>query len=239
MQPSQNGLELLGLSGGDRICKDRSFTVLRHPGNALRREVGVQHHHLAAVQQLAAAGQHPGGEILVNVHVRHGQLHISGLIVDEQVGGGVATGDHRRLGDVDAQLAAYCRQLLGVHVVAEGRDQPHIQAHEAHVVGDVPAHAAGAHAHGTGIGVLTHQGLIGPAADVHIHAAHYGDIGAACHNIPLAGDAALFHQIGDVYRHAGAGDACPVRQLLLGDHRIRLDPVEDLSLTLCHGSLLS
>ena len=46
------------------------------------------------------------------------------------------------------------RQLLGVHIVAEGGQQPHIQPQQAHVVGDVPAHAARAHPHPAGVGVL-------------------------------------------------------------------------------------
>ena len=151
----------------------------------------------------------------------------------------MAAGNHRGLGDVDAQLAAHRRQLLGVHIVAKGRDQAHIQSHEAHVVGDVPAHPAGAHAHGAGVGVLAHQLLIGAASDVHVHAAYHGDIGAAGDDISLAGDAALFHQIGNMHRHTGAGDARPVRQLLLGDGGVRLDPVENLPFALRHGVLLS
>ena len=39
----------------------------------------------------------------------------------------MTAGDHRGLGDIDAQLAAHRRQLLGVHIVAEGCQQPHIQ----------------------------------------------------------------------------------------------------------------
>ena len=144
--------------------------------------------------------------------------------------------NHRGLGDIDAQLAAHRRQLLGVHIVAEGCQQPHIQPHQAHVVGDVPAYAAGAHPHPAGVGILCHQFLTGPAADVHVHTAHHRDVGAAGHDVALSGDAALFHQVGNMHRHAGPCDARPLRQLLLGDHGIRFDPVEYLPFPLGHAA---
>ena len=147
----------------------------------------------------------------------------------------MAAGNYRRLGDVNAQLAAHGRQLLGIHIVAEGRDQAHIQSQKAHVVGNVAAHAAGTHAYGAGIGIPRHQLTVRTAADVHVHTAHHGDIRTAGDDVPLPGDAALFHQVGDMHRYAGAGDPRTVRQLLLGDHGVRLDPVEDLSFSLRHG----
>ena len=151
VEPAQHGAELLRLGRGYGVGKDRRAAVFRHPSHRFRRQIGVQHHHLAAVQQLAAALQHLRREMVVNVHVRHRQLHVAALVVDEEVGGGVPAGDHRRLGNVYAQLAAHRRQLLGVHIVAESREQPHVQPQQAHVVGDVAPHAAGAHAHGAGV----------------------------------------------------------------------------------------
>ena len=233
---SQHRPQLLGLHRGHGVGKNRGVAVIRQPCDALRREVGVDDHHLTALQQLLAPRQHTGRQIPIDVHIRHRQLHIPLLVVDEKIGGGVTAGDHRGLGDIDAQLAAHRRQLLGVHIVAEGCQQPHIQPHQAHVVGDVPAYAAGAHPHPAGVGILCHQFLTGPAADVHVHTAHHRDVGAAGHDVALSGDAALFHQVGNMHRHAGPCDARPLRQLLLGDHGIRFDPVEYLPFPLGHAA---
>ena len=102
-------------------------------------------------------------------------------------------------------------------------------------MGDVPAHAAKAHPHHAGVGILHDGDLAGPAADVHIHAAHHGDIGGRVDDVAFAGDIALFHQVGDVHRHGGSGDARLVRQLLLGDQGVLFNPVQKLPLTLGHG----
>ena len=76
----------------------------------------------------------------------------------------------------------------------------------------------------------------GPAADVHVHAAHHRDVGSRVDDVPLAGDIALFHQVGDVHCHGGPGDARLVRQLLLGDQGIFLNPVQQLPFPLGHGT---
>ena len=85
-----------------------------------------------------------------------------------------------------------------------------------------------------GIGVPGHQGPGGYRADVHVHAAHYRHIRVGADDVALAGDAALFHEVGYVYRHAGAGDTGLVRQLLLGDHGVFADPLQQLALSLGH-----
>ena len=85
-----------------------------------------------------------------------------------------------------------------------------------------------------GIGVPGHQLPGGHRADVHVHAAYHRHIRGSADNVALAGDAALFHQVGYVHRHAGAGDAGLVRQLLLRDHGIFPDPLQQLALSLGH-----
>ena len=174
--------------------------------------------------------------MLVDFHIADGQRHIALFIGDEEISGGAALGDDGGLGDVDAQFAAAGGDLLGVDIVAEHRHHPDVHAQQGHVVGDVPAYAAGAHPHPAGVGILCHQFLTGPAADVHVHTAHHRDVGAAGHDVALSGDAALFHQVGNMHRHAGPCDARPLRQLLLGDHGIRFDPVEYLPFPLGHAA---
>ena len=75
----------------------------------------------------------------------------------------------------------------------------------------------------------------GLPADVHSHAPHHGHVRRGVDDVALAGDVALFHQVGDVHRHGGPGDARLIRQLLLGDEGIFLDPVQKLPFPLGHG----
>ena len=121
-------------------------------------------------------------------------------------------------------------------VVAIGGQEPYIQTHEAHVVGNVPSHAAQRHTDPAGVGVRGNQRREGPSADIHIDAAHYHDIAAAAQDVALTGDVALFHQVGDVDRGGGPGDAQPVRDSLLGDHGVSFNELQNLPLPLRHGA---
>ena len=53
-------------------------------------------------------------------------------------------------------------------------------------------------------------------------------------DVALTLDDALFHQVGDVDRYRRAGDARPIRQLLLGNEGILFDPAQDLPFPLGH-----
>ena len=101
-------------------------------------------------------------------------------------------------------------------------------------MGDIPSNAAYTHGHGAGIGIPGDHGRKALSADVHVHAADHHHIGARAQHIALPGDKALFHQVGNMNRHRGAGDPRLFGQLLLGDHRIFLDPAKDLAFTLGH-----
>ena len=232
---AQHRLQLHRLGGGHRVGKQGGGTVIRQPLNALGGDVGVQHHRLTGVQQRLPLGQHLRGQVLVDFHIADGQGHVALFVGDEEVGGGAALRDHRGLGDVDAQLPAACGDLLSIDIVTEYRQQTDVHAQQGHIVGNVPAHAAQAHPHHAGIGVPHDGNLTGPAADVHIHAAHHGDVGGRVDDVALAGDVALFHQVGDVHRHRGPGDPRLVCQLLLGDQGVLFNPVQKLPLPLGHG----
>ena len=235
MEPPQHAPQLHRLGSGDRVGENGDGHRLGQILDALFGDVGIQHDHLAGGQQLLPSGQNLGRQVEVDVHVADGQGHVSVFIVDEKIGGGAPAGNDGGMGGVDAKLRAAGRDLLGVEIVSEHGQKPHVQPKEAHVVGDVASHAAQAHAHGTGIGILSHQGTGGGAADIHVYAAYHRHIRGGADDIALAGNVSFFHQVGNVHRRGGAGDACLVRQLLLGDHGVFLDPVQDLSFPLRHG----
>ena len=232
---AQHRLQLHRLGGGHRVGKQGGGTVIRQPLNALGGDVGVQHHRLTGVQQRLPLGQQLRSQVLVDLHIADGQRHIALFIGDEEISGGAALGDDGGLGDVDAQLPAACGDFLGVDIVPEYRQQTDVHAQQSHVVSDVPPHTAQAHPHHAGIGVPHDGDLAGPAADVHIYAAHHSDIGGRVDDVALAGDVALFHQVGDVHRHGGSGDPRLACQLLLGDQGVLFDPVQKLPLPLGHG----
>ena len=232
---AQHRLQLHRLGGGHRVGKQGGGTVIRQPLNALGGDVGVQHHRLTGVQQRLPLGQQLRSQVLVDLHIADGQRHIALFIGDEEISGGAALGDDGGLGDVDAQLPAACGDFLGVDIVPEYRQQTDVHAQQGHVVSNIPPHAAQAHPYHTGVGVLHDGDLAGPAADVHIHAAHHSDIGGCVDDVALAGDVALFHQVGDVHRHGGSGDPRLACQLLLGDQGVLFDPVQKLPLPLGHG----
>ena len=140
------------------------------------------------------------------------------------------------MAQVDAQSGAGGGHPLSVKVVAIGGQEPYIQTHEAHVVGNVPSHAAQRHTDPTGVGIRLHQRGKGPAADVHVDATYHHSIAAAAQDVALTGDVALFHQVGDVDRGGGPGDAQSVRDSLLGDHGVGFNELQNLPLPLRHGA---
>ena len=172
--------------------------------------------------------------MLIDPHIRHGQLHVPLRPGQVQVGGCGPAGDLQGVADVDAQLAAGGGHLLGGHIVAKGGEQMDLRPQQGQVVGDVPPDAAQAHAHLTGVGVPGDQRPEGPPANVHVHAAHHHRIGRGAHDVPPPGNVPLAHQVGDMHCRRGAGDPRLVCQLLLADHRVLFNPAQELTLTLCH-----
>ena len=80
---------------------------------------------------------------------------------------------------------------MTVGVIAESGEQPYIQPHQAHIVGDVPAHAAQTCGNHTWVGIRLHKGGEGTAADVHIDPAHHHGVASGAQDVALARDAAL------------------------------------------------
>ena len=136
--------------------------------------------------------------------------------------------------DIDPQLSAGFRHTVAVDILADGGEHFHIHTHKGHIVGNVSAHASQADGDLAGIGVRRNQISKAAATDIHIYAANHHRIGTGAQHIALAGNVALFQQIADVDRHGRPGDIQPLCQLLLGDHGVRRDQLQDLPFPLCH-----
>ena len=115
-----------------------------------------------------------------------------------------------------------------------GKLKAYANSRHIQIVGDIPTHAAQTDRDGSRIGIRGHQGSVGAAADVDIHTANHHGIAAGAQNIAFAGNIALLHQVGDVNRCGGPGDAQGICQVLLRDHGIGFNGLENLSLSLCH-----
>ena len=138
------------------------------------------------------------------------------------------------MAQVDAQLRAGGGHPFAVEIVAVGGQQPDIGAQQRQIVGNVAPDAPQTDADGAGIGVGGHQGSEGASADVHIDAPGHHGIAAAAKHIAPPGNAALFGQVGDVDRHAGAGDAQLCGDILLGNQRIGFNQLQYLPFPLGH-----
>lgn len=201
----------------------------------LCRNVRIGDDDLRIVQQGQVGCEIGGGDALADIHVGKAKRHIAVDVVQEKVGGRRAAGHLQRVADVDAELAAGGRNAMCMQVVAEGGQQADIHAEQAHVVGNISSDAAETDAHAAGVGIPRDERRVGLAADIDVHAADDGGIGAGAEHIALPGDVALFHQVGDMDCDRGAGDARAFRKGFLRDHGVGLDPLQDLPFTLCHG----
>lgn len=91
------------------------------------------------------------------------------------------------------------RDLVCVHVGADGGNELDAHTEAREVFADIPRHAAGRGVHMTGVGVVHDDRLFGPAVDVYVRRAHAEDIRALIDNVALAENVALLLQIGNMH----------------------------------------
>ena len=234
-QAAQHRLELGGLDSGYRVGQQGGGAVLAQPVQRRFRQIRLHHHQIGVVDVIQPLAQEVRRHVVVDGHIVDRQRHVTIAVVDEQVGAGAPVGDDGAVGQVEADGGGVLPHALGEAVLSQHRDHGDLLAQQTQVVGDVAPHAAQRRGDPAGIGVPRHQRRMGHRADVHIHTAHHHDIRVGAQQIAAPGDVALFHQAGDVYRRAGAGDPRLFSQLLLGDHGVFPDPLQQLPFPLGHG----
>ena len=179
------------LGGGDRVGVERHAHARSEIREGLGREVCVQHHGPGGVEGVEALLDHGGRDVRRHPHIRHGELHFALLVGNVEVSGAVFGLRAQAEGGVDPVHGAALQQQAAVLVRPHGAQEPHLHAQQAQVVGDVAPHAAGPDADLAGVGVLRHRPRRRAAADIHVHAAHDGDV--VCHAILLS----LFGKYGE------------------------------------------
>ena len=135
---------------------------------------------------------------------------------------------------VDSQRFAGLSNPIAINILAHCGEHLHIQAQQRHIVGNIAAYAAQADGNFTGIGIRCNQFCMGASANIHIDTAYYHSIRSGAQHIAFTGNVAFFQQIGNMHRYRRPGDIESVCQLLLGDHGIGRDQIENLSFSLCH-----
>ena len=191
------------------------------------RQVRLHHHQIGMVDIIQPLPQELRRDVLIDGHVVHGQGHVAVAAVDKQIGARPAAGN----GGAVAQVKAH---RLGKAILPQHGDHGHLLTQQAEVVGDVPSHAAQRGGHPAGVGVPGHQRRVGHRADIHIHAAHHGDVGRLTQQIAAAGNVTLPHQVGNVDRGAGPRNTGLVGQLLLGNTRVFPYPLQQLPFSSGH-----
>ena len=86
MNLAQDPLELLCFDGRNRIAEDGAGHVLGNELDGLLRQVGINHASCGVLDNIQALLDALGGDILVNLHVIDGFLHLTVLVHDEEVG---------------------------------------------------------------------------------------------------------------------------------------------------------
>ena len=125
---AQDGPQFFCLGGGDRVGEEGDPAVLRQPLQGRLGDVGVRDHQLGVGEKGGPGLEKGGGQVVVDLHVRDGQLHVPVGPGQVQVGGGGPVGDLEGLTDVDAQFTAGGGELLGGHVVPKGGEKPGLYA---------------------------------------------------------------------------------------------------------------
>ena len=126
MNLAQDPLELLRLDRRNRIAEDGAGHVLGNKLDGLLRQVGINHASCGVLDNIQALLDALGGDILVNLHVIDGFLHLTVLVHDEEVGGSGSAWHGNRSVDVNAAVQAALFELASTIVLAKSGEQTNV-----------------------------------------------------------------------------------------------------------------
>ena len=142
---AQNLLELLRLDGRNGVAEDGAGHVLGNELDGLLRQVGINHASCGVLDNIQALLDALGGDILVNLHVIDGFLHLTVLVHDEEVGGSGSTRHGNRSVNVNTAIQAALFELASTIVFAKSGEQTNVAVEKGQVVGNISANATKGH----------------------------------------------------------------------------------------------
>ena len=145
MNLAQDPLELLCFDRRNGIAEDGAGHVLGNELDGLLRQVGVNHASCGVLDNVQALLNTLRGDILVNLHVIDGFLHLTVLIHDEEVGGSGSAWHSNRGVDVNAAIQATFFELARAIVLAKGGEQTNVAVEKSQVVCNISANATKGH----------------------------------------------------------------------------------------------
>ena len=151
VNPAQDPLELLCLDGRNGIAEDGAGHVLCNELDGLLRQVGINHASCSVLDNVQALLDTLRGDILVNLHVIDGFLHLTVLIHDEEVGGSGSARHGNRGVNVNAAVQAALLELASTIVLAKSSEQTNVAVEKGQVVGNISANATKGHGNLAGI----------------------------------------------------------------------------------------
>ena len=145
MNLAQDLLELLCLDGRNGIAEDGAGHVLGNELDGLLRQVGINYASCGVLDNIKALLDALGGDILVNLHVIDGFLHLTVLVHNEEVGGSGSTRHGNRSVNVNAAVQAALLELTSTIVLAKSGEQTNVAVEKGQVVGNISANATKGH----------------------------------------------------------------------------------------------
>ena len=136
-----------------------------------RRHIAVGHQHRRTSQKRLLGRQARGRELLHDVHIVDGHLHIAIGPVQAHIGGAALAGQGQAGAHVQPDGRAGLAQRLAKHIVAQHPEQAHIYPQAQQVFSDIARHPARAAQHAPGVGVAGQRIAVRVHGDVHVDAA--------------------------------------------------------------------
>ena len=142
---AQDLLELLCLDGRNGIAEDGAGHVLGNELDGLLRQVGINHASCGVLDNIQALLDALRGDILVNLHVIDGFLHLTVLVHNEEVGGSGSARHGNGSIDVNTAVQAAFFELARTIVLAKSGEQTNVAVEKGQVVGNISANATKGH----------------------------------------------------------------------------------------------
>ena len=227
MNLAQDLLELLCLDGRNRIAEDGAGHVLGNELDGLLRQVGVNYASCGVLDNVQALLDALRGDILVNLHVIDGFLHLTVLVHDKEVGRSGSARHGNRSVNINTAVQAALLELASTIVLAKSGEQTNVTLEKGQVVGNISANTTKGHGNFARVGISRYKGSAWTASNIHVGGTNHNKVGTLAQNVAAAQNCALCGKVGDVNRNRRTRDTCTLCNFLLSNGRLLFNPVEN------------